>query len=137
MVEDDHAIVKGKRQIGQLTIIGRRIRQVLAVADDVVTGVADGSANERRQVVGVRHADSLDALPQFVQWIVGRQLFHFVASNDRDSILRTLRRSWWGRQPENCNAQPFRRRSHFRTNKQRCRDRLPTLRVVDERPAPV
>lgn len=50
VIEDDHAVVKRERHVGQLAVIERCVRQMLGVADDVVTGVADGSAAETGQL---------------------------------------------------------------------------------------
>ena len=41
VVEHHHPIEKCERKVGQMTIVGRGVRQVLGVAHHVVTGIAD------------------------------------------------------------------------------------------------
>ena len=55
VVEEDHPVVEGEREVGQAAVVGRGVGQVLGVADRVVGGVADGPADEpgeARQVDG-------------------------------------------------------------------------------------
>ena len=48
VVKDDHAVIEGKTQIGQVPIIDRRVRQSLHIADGIVAGVADRPAAKAR-----------------------------------------------------------------------------------------
>ena len=49
VVEEDHPVEEGERQVGQAAVVGRGVGQVLGVADRVVGGVADGPAAEPGQ----------------------------------------------------------------------------------------
>ncbi len=49
VVEEDHPVVEGEREVGQAAVVGRGVGQVLGVADGVVGGVADGAAGEPGQ----------------------------------------------------------------------------------------
>ena len=69
VVEHDHVVVERERQVGQVAVVVRRVRQVLDVADRVVAGVADRAADERRQLRQLGHADRLHALAQLVERI--------------------------------------------------------------------
>src|SRR5438876_7046612 len=46
VIEDHHAVVEGEAEIGKMAVVGRRIRQVLDVADRVITGIADRSTRK-------------------------------------------------------------------------------------------
>ena len=62
MVEDDHAVVEGEREVGQPAVVGRDVGEVLGVADGVVSRIADGPAGEPgepRQVDGPVPFDQL------------------------------------------------------------------------------
>src|SRR5262249_7177892 len=56
VVKDDHAIVEAETEVGQVAVVGWRIRQALDVADGVITGVADTAAEETRQAMQRRRA---------------------------------------------------------------------------------
>ena len=71
MVEHDHVVVERERQVGQVAIVGRRVGQLLDVADDVVAGIADRAAGERRQLRQRGRAQRLDAAFEFFERIVG------------------------------------------------------------------
>src|SRR5690242_12127595 len=49
VVEDDHAVVEGERQVGQAAIVGRRVGQPFDVANSVVARVSHRAATEARQ----------------------------------------------------------------------------------------
>ena len=49
LIKNYHPVVKRERHIGDVTVIIRRVGQVLAVAHDVVAGVSDRSAAKPRQ----------------------------------------------------------------------------------------
>ena len=47
VIEHDHPVVEGERQVGELTVVFRRIGEPLGVADDIVSGVRpDAPAGE-------------------------------------------------------------------------------------------
>ena len=54
MVEEDHAVVEGEREVGQAAVVGGTFGQVLGVADRVVGGEADRAAGEPGEA---RHVD--------------------------------------------------------------------------------
>ena len=60
MVEDDHAVVEGERQVGQAAVVGRGVGQVLGVADRVVGRVADRAAGEPGQAGQVDRPVAVD-----------------------------------------------------------------------------
>ena len=64
MVEQDHPVVEGEREVGQAAIVGRGVGQVLGVADGVVSGIADRAAGEPRQP---RQGDGAIALDQLLE----------------------------------------------------------------------
>ena len=49
VIEDHHAVVESKTQIGQMAIVGRRLGEPFDIAHGVVAGIADGAAAKARQ----------------------------------------------------------------------------------------
>ena len=86
LVENDHAIVEGERQVGQLAIVFRSIRQVLGVAHDVVARVSNGAAAESRQAGKVHRAVLLQQFLEFIERIVGLEAFFVFSSPDDDVV---------------------------------------------------
>ncbi len=57
VVEDDHAIIEGEAQVGQLAVVHGRVGQAFHVAHGVVGGISDGPAGGKpRQAGQVRGA---------------------------------------------------------------------------------
>ncbi len=74
VVENDHLVIEGEGQVGDLAIVRGDMGQMLAVADGVVSGVTDRSAIERRQLGQMHGADGLDAAAQFFQRVCALEL---------------------------------------------------------------
>ena len=49
VIEQDHPVIEGERQVGEVPVVGRGVGEVLGIADRVVSGVADRPAHESRQ----------------------------------------------------------------------------------------
>jgi hypothetical protein len=69
VVEDDHVIEQTERQIRQPAVVRRRVGQALDVPNRIVAGVADGSADEWRQLGQVNHPHRLHLFAQRFQRI--------------------------------------------------------------------
>ena len=123
VVEDDHAVVEGEAQVGQLAVVERRVRQALDIANGVVAGVADRAAGEARQARQGRGA-------------VGGQLSPGAASAGRRAPVprsgrcRCRARTVWiarggrtpgsagtGRSRGSCSGRAVRRRRRSRTGR--------------------
>ena len=71
VVEDDHPVVEGEREVGQAAVVGRGVRQVLDVADRVVAGVADRPPREPGEARHRGRAIAFDELLELGERVVG------------------------------------------------------------------
>ena len=82
VVEHHHVVKQAECQIGQSAIVGRSGRKVFDVADSVVAGVADCTADEGREFVEMGDADLLHLFAECFERIGDLRLF------DRPRISR-------------------------------------------------
>jgi hypothetical protein len=86
VVEYDHVVVERERQIGELAVVGRRVRKLLDVADRVIARVSHCAAGERRQARNLGDADRLHSVAQHLERIVGREVLRALRIRDRDFL---------------------------------------------------
>ncbi len=65
VIEYHHPVIQTEAQVGELPVVGRRTREILRVADDVVAGIADGPPTKARQL---SQLDSRETIEQFLQF---------------------------------------------------------------------
>jgi len=74
VIEDDHLIVEGEPQVGDLAVVVRGVGEVLEVADHVVAGVAHCAAAKRGQLGECDGAHSLHPPPQLLERVGALEL---------------------------------------------------------------
>ena len=62
MIKDHHPVVKAERQIGESTVVGRGVGQMLDVTDGIVASHAHGAADEAWQTPAVSDFMLVDPL---------------------------------------------------------------------------
>src|SRR5262249_1753326 len=92
VIKDHHAVVEGKRQVGELAVISRRVVKALDVANGIVAGKADGSSAEPGQAGHMRR--SIGGQPAFEgpQGIVVHQLgdYRWTQADSRRGVERAV-----------------------------------------------
>ena len=84
LVENDHPVVEGKRQVGEMPVVGRGVGKPLDVADHVVAEVSDGSPAEPGEAGDMRGAILRDALFQIAEGVGRLVNFGLTAAGDFD-----------------------------------------------------
>lgn len=80
MIEDDHFVVECKRHVGEASIVGGSVGEVLDVANNVVAGIANGAASEGWQLGKMSRAKASEAATKFVEGLFAGEAFDLLAT---------------------------------------------------------
>jgi hypothetical protein len=70
MVEQDHPIVESEREVGQTSIVSRRVGEPFGISYRVVGGISDGSSGEARQTWQMDGSILFEQLLEFDEGVV-------------------------------------------------------------------